>query len=53
VNGPEMGNDSAIVSAGLTVQFTPALSIYTFYDGQVGRSNYISNNVSCGLKFDF
>ena len=53
VNGPEMGNDSAIVSAGLTVQFTPALSIYSFYDGQVGRSNYISNNVSCGLKFDF
>ena len=53
VDGPEMGRDSALVSAGVNVQITPSLAVYGYYDGQIGRANYISNNVSCGLKYDF
>lgn len=53
VSGPEIGRDCAVVSAGVSVQFTPTLSAYAFYDGQLGRSNYSSNNVSVGLKIAF
>lgn len=53
VNGPEIGEDSALVSAGLSVQVSPALSVYAYYDGQLGRANYSSNNVTVGLKYDF
>jgi len=53
VDGPAMGRDSALVSAGVNLQISSAFSIYAYYDGQLGRSNYISNNVSLGLKYDF
>lgn len=53
VNGPEIGEDSALVSAGVSVQVTPALSVYAYYDGQLGRANYSSNSVTVGLKYDF
>ena len=53
VDGPRMGRDSALVSAGLSMQITPTLNLYAYYDGQLGRSNYVSNTVSCGLKYDF
>lgn len=53
VDGPEMGRDSALISAGVSVQLTPTLNIYGFYDGQVGRDNYLTNQVSCVLKLDF
>jgi len=53
VTGPQVGRDSALVSAGVSVQVTPTVSVYTYYDGQLGRSNYSSNNVSGGVKIDF
>jgi len=53
VDGPNMGRDSALISAGVNLQVTSTLNIYAYYDGQVGRSNYVSNNVSLGLKYDF
>jgi outer membrane autotransporter protein len=53
VSGPQMGRDSAMVSAGVNVQVTPTISVYTYYDGQLGRSNYSSNNVTGGVKVDF
>jgi len=37
----------------VSVQVTPTVSVYTYYDGQLGRSNYSSNNVSGGVKIDF
>jgi outer membrane autotransporter protein len=37
--GPSEGHDSAVVSAGVSVQLTRALSIYVNYDGQLGREN--------------
>ncbi len=53
VNGPEIGRDSALVSAGFNVEVSPAFSVYAYYDGQLGRPNYNSNSVTVGLKHDF
>jgi outer membrane autotransporter protein len=51
--GPYEGHDSAIISAGISAQLTRALSVYLSYDGQLGRSNYDSNAVSGGVRFNF
>lgn len=53
VHGPDMDRDRAVLSAGLTVQITPTLSLYGFYDGHIGSSDYKSNQVTAGIKFDF
>ena len=51
--GPTTGRDSALVSAGISLQLSRAISVYSYYDGQVGRQNFSSNNVSGGVKIDF
>ena len=51
--GPEMKADRALISAGLSVQITPNLCAYAYYDGQLGNSRYSSNSVTAGVKFDF
>jgi len=51
--GPSEGHDSAVVSAGVSVQFTPAISTYVSYDGQLGRENYDSNAVTGGVRISF
>lgn len=53
VDGPEMGRDSALVTAGLTVQFNPSVAAYAFYTGQLGRTNYDSHNVTVGVRISF
>ena len=51
--GPSEGHDSAVVSAGVSVQLTPAISTYVNYDGQLGRGNYDSNAVTGGVRINF
>jgi outer membrane autotransporter protein len=51
--GPSEGHDSAVVSAGVSVQLTPAISTYVNYDGQLGRDNYDSNAVTGGVRISF
>jgi outer membrane autotransporter protein len=53
VSGPSLGRNSAVINAGLTVQWTSRLSTYVSYDGQLGRSRYNSNGVSGGLRYAF
>jgi outer membrane autotransporter protein len=53
VHGPDMDRDRAVLSAGLTVQIMPTVSVYGFYDGHVGSSDYKSNQVTVGVKIDF
>lgn len=53
VHGPDMDRDRAVLSAGLTVQVTPTVSVYGFYDGHVGSSDYKSNQFTAGVKIDF
>jgi outer membrane autotransporter protein len=52
-SGPSEGHDSAIVSAGVSAQWTPALTVYVNYDGQLGRWNYDSNAVTGGVRISF
>jgi outer membrane autotransporter protein len=52
-SGPSEGHDSAVVSAGITVQWTPTILTYLNYDGQLGRGNYDSNAVTGGVRISF
>jgi autotransporter-associated beta strand protein len=51
--GPSEGHDSAVVSAGVTVYWTPSIATYLNYDGQLGRDHYGSNAVTGGVKIGF
>ena len=51
--GPSEGHASAIVSAGVSVQWTPAIATYVNYDGQLGRDRYDSNAVTGGVRISF
>lgn len=51
--GPSEGQDSAIVSAGVAVQWSPTISTYVNYDGQLGRNRYDSNAVTGGMSISF
>ena len=53
VDGPHMDRNRAVIGAGVNVQITPTVSVYGYYDGQLGSSNYASDNVSAGVKVDF
>jgi outer membrane autotransporter protein len=51
--GPSEGHDRAIISAGLSVQITPAITAYINYDGQLGRGNYDPNAVTGTVRISF
>ena len=53
VFGPSLGHNSAVVNAGVSVQWTPTISTYVSYDGQLGRARYDSNGVSGGFRISF
>jgi len=51
--GPAEGHDSAVLSAGFSIQWTPTLTTYLNYDGQLGRQNYDSNGITGGVRISF
>jgi len=53
VNGPDIGRDSILVGAGATVILNERVSTYLYYDGEFARTNYLSNNVSAGVRISF
>jgi outer membrane autotransporter protein len=53
VNGPAIGRDSLLVGAGVAVLWNDRISTYAYYDGELARTNYISNNVSAGIRVTF
>ena len=53
VNGPAEGHDSALIDAGVDVQWTPTIGTYFGYNGNVGRSNYDSHSLICSVHWDF
>jgi hypothetical protein len=50
---PAEGRNSVIIDAGVSVQWTPTLSSYINYDGQLGRDRYGSNAVTGGFRVGF
>jgi len=53
VFGPNVGHDSLIINAGVSVQWTPRIWTTIGYDGQVARDHYNSNAVTGTLSFTF
>jgi YVTN family beta-propeller protein/autotransporter-associated beta strand protein len=53
VQGPALGHDSALIDAGIDLQWTPTVGTYFGYDGLLGRGNYDSNGVVCSVQLDF
>ncbi len=53
VHGAETGRDSALLSLGVAVLWNDRTAGYLYYDGEAGRSNYRSNNVSGGVRMAF
>jgi outer membrane autotransporter protein len=51
--GPAEGRNSVIIDGGVSVQWTPTLSSYINYDGQLGRDRYGSNAVTGGFRVAF
>jgi fibronectin-binding autotransporter adhesin len=51
--GPNEGHDSAIINAGIGAQWTPRISTYVGYQGQLGREHYNSNAVTGNISFSF
>jgi Autotransporter beta-domain len=52
-DGPSLGHDSAVVNAGVAMQWTRSFSTYVSYDGQLGRARCNSNGVSADFGFHF
>jgi len=53
VFGPPIGRDSLLIGAGATVILNERVSTYLYYDGEFARTNYLSNNVSGGVRISF
>jgi len=53
VNGPSVGRDSLLIGAGAAVLLSERISVYAYYDGELCRTNYQSNNVSAGIRVTF
>jgi outer membrane autotransporter protein len=53
VNSPRIGRDSLLIGAGAAVLLSERISIYAYYDGELFRTNYQSNNVSAGVRVTF
>ena len=53
VHGPAIGRDSLLLGAGFAIQWTDRFSTYAYYDGELFRTNYLSNNVSAGFRLTF
>ncbi|MCE9610060.1 MAG: autotransporter domain-containing protein [Chthoniobacter sp.] len=53
VSGPEVGRDSMLVGAGFAVLWNERTATYVYYDGELFRTNYNSQNVSGGVRVAF
>jgi autotransporter-associated beta strand protein len=53
VNGPDIGRDSLLVGAGVSMIWSDRFSTYVFYDGDVARTNYDSHTVTGGFRITF
>jgi outer membrane autotransporter protein len=42
-----------LIGAGAAVMFNDRVSVYAYYDGELARTNYSSNNVSAGVRVSF
>ncbi len=53
VSGPAIGRDSLLVGAGFSILWNDRFASTVFYDGELLRTNYSSNNLSVGFRWIF
>lgn len=53
VAGPQIGRDSALLGAGVSVQFSDRCGAFVYYDGELGRTNYHATAVTGGVRISF
>ena len=53
VQGAEIGRESLLLGVGVSVLWNERASTYLYYDGELGRTNYSSNNISGGVRLEF
>jgi outer membrane autotransporter protein len=53
VNGPALGTEAAVLSAGLNAQFGRGFNAFASYQGKVGETNVTEQNVSGGINLGF
>ncbi len=53
VSGPEIGRDSMLIGAGFAIHWNDRMSTYAYYDGELFRTNFLSNNISAGFRLTF
>jgi uncharacterized protein with beta-barrel porin domain len=53
VQGPNLGRDSALAGAGVTVDLDDKSAVYVNYEGQFGRANLTQSIVSLGYRLKF
>jgi autotransporter-associated beta strand protein len=53
VSGPAIGRDSMLIGAGFAIHWNDRISTYAYYDGELFRTNYLSNNISAGFRLTF
>jgi hypothetical protein len=53
VHGPALGHESALIDAGIAVQWSPTISTRFGYLGEAGRGNYDSNGVNRSVRLAF
>lgn len=53
VSGPKIGRDSLLLGAGVAVLWSDRISTYIYYDGELGRTNFDSHNISAGVRLTF
>jgi autotransporter-associated beta strand protein len=53
VSSPKIGRDSLLLGAGIAVIWSDRISTYVYYDGELARTNYQSNNISAGIRVTF
>ena len=53
VTGPPIGRDSLLIGVGAAVVWNERITTYIYYDGEFARTNYLSNNVSAGVRVTF
>ena len=49
----QIGRDSLLIGAGVSVVLNDRVSTYIYYDGEFARTNYLGNNVSAGVRVTF
>lgn len=52
-NSARVGRDSFQLATGFSLQITPDIAAYAFYEGELGRSNYDAHNIVGGVRANF